>query len=199
MAPPMLSMSHLPTACGMEITLRVTPSSAAHLTDPATFTFTSSLLRPHHPLMPQILGMELLDESPGGDFTNYFLGFPEEGKTLTKEEKASTKTARQGVLELCHNVRFMTDQSLYATDLFSLIQWGTESDPEFKGYSNGNSEPGRGFGHIAYSVDDIQVETDRLTKLGVVFKKRPEEGRMRHIAFILDPDGYWIELVPNRM
>lgn len=32
----------------------------------------------------------------------------------------------------------------------------TQSDPEFKGYANGNSEPGRGFGHIAYSVDDVQ-------------------------------------------
>ncbi|KAL8280866.1 hypothetical protein RQP46_006870 [Phenoliferia psychrophenolica] len=126
-----------------------------------------------------ILGMELLDESPGGDFTNYFLAFPEEGKTLTKAEKAATKTSRMGVLELCHN-------------------WGTETDPDFKGYSNGNTEPGRGFGHIAYSVEDIQVETDRLTKLGVTFKKRPEEGRMRHIAFILCPDGYWIEIVPQK-
>jgi lactoylglutathione lyase len=25
---------------------------------------------------------------------------------------------------------------------------GTESDPEFKGYCNGNADPGRGFGHI---------------------------------------------------
>ena len=24
---------------------------------------------------------------------------------------------------------------------------------------------------------------------------RPEEGSMRHIAFILDPDGYWIEVI----
>jgi len=127
----------------------------------------------------EIIGMELLDESPGGDFTNYFLGFPEEGKSLTPEEKKATKTARQGVLELCHN-------------------WGTETDPDFKGYANGNSEPGRGFGHIAISVDDVQAETDRLTALGVTFQKRPEEGRMRHIAFIRDPDNYWIELVPNK-
>lgn len=40
----------------------------------------------------------------GGDFHNYFLGFPEEGKgELTAEQKKATKTARQGVLELCHN------------------------------------------------------------------------------------------------
>jgi lactoylglutathione lyase len=32
----------------------------------------------------------------------------------------------------------------------------------------------------------------------VEFKKRPEDGRMNHIAFVLDPDGYWIELVGRR-
>ena len=35
----------------------------------------------------------------------------------------------------------------------------------------------------------------RFTQLGVRFKKRPEEGSMRHIAFVLDPDGYWIEVI----
>lgn len=28
----------------------------------------------------------------------------------------------------------------------STHNWGTESDPEFKGYSNGNADPGRGYG-----------------------------------------------------
>ena len=36
---------------------------------------------------------------------------------------------------------------------------------------------------------------DRFTTLGVRFKKRPEDGQMRNIAFILDPDGYWIEII----
>jgi hypothetical protein len=33
---------------------------------------------------------------------------------------------------------------------------GTESDENFKGYASGNEEPGKGFGHIAFSVDDVQ-------------------------------------------
>ncbi|GAA6058897.1 hypothetical protein JCM10212_002849 [Sporobolomyces blumeae] len=128
----------------------------------------------------EILGMELIAESPGGDFTNYFLAFPEEGKEhLSQEEKSARKWGREGILELCHN-------------------WGTESDPEFKGYANGNEEPGRGFGHIAITVDDLQAECDRLEKAGVQFKKKPHEGRMRHIAFIYDPDRYWIELLANK-
>jgi lactoylglutathione lyase len=66
---------------------------------------------------------------------------------------------------------------------------GTESDPEFKGYSSGNTEPGRGFGHIAITVEDVQKACDRFEELGVSFKKKPSEGTMRNIAFILDPDG----------
>jgi lactoylglutathione lyase len=30
---------------------------------------------------------------------------------------------------------------------------------------------------------------DRFEELGVKFKKRPQDGKMRHIAFCLDPDG----------
>jgi lactoylglutathione lyase len=30
---------------------------------------------------------------------------------------------------------------------------------------------------------------------GVAFHKKPDEGRMKGLAFALDPDGYWIELV----
>ncbi|GAA5900243.1 hypothetical protein JCM8208_002062 [Rhodotorula glutinis] len=126
----------------------------------------------------RILGMEKIHESPGGDFTNYFLAFPEEGKEgLSAEEKAERKFKREGVLELCHN-------------------WGTEKDADFS-YSNGNEEPGRGFGHIALSCEDVEAECERLEKEGVEFKKKPSEGRMRHIAFIYDPDRYWIELVPS--
>ena len=40
---------------------------------------------------------------------------------------------------------------------------------------------------MAILVDDLQVAVKRFTDLGVKFKKRPEEGSMRHIAFILDP------------
>ncbi|GAA6002951.1 hypothetical protein JCM10207_001915 [Rhodosporidiobolus poonsookiae] len=125
----------------------------------------------------EILGMELVHEMDGGDFVNYFLAFPEEGsEKLSKEEKSARKFQREGVLELCWNK-------------------GTENDPDFK-YANGNDE-GRGFGHVAVAVEDVEAECARLTKAGVAFKKRPEDGKMRHIAFIYDPDRYWIEIVPQ--
>ncbi|GAA5971013.1 hypothetical protein JCM11641_004111 [Rhodosporidiobolus odoratus] len=131
------------------------------------------------PFYKDNFGMEVIHEMDGGDFVNYFLAFPEEGKeNLSEEEKASRKFQREGVLELCWNK-------------------GTESDAHFKGYANGNEEPGRGFGHIAFSCDDVDTECQRLGALGVQFKKRPEEGKMRHIAFVYDPDRYWIEIVPT--
>lgn len=45
---------------------------------------------------------------------------------------------------------------------------GTEFDPEFKGYHNGNSDP-RGFGHVGFIVDDVVTFCDDLDKEGVRF------------------------------
>ena len=67
---------------------------------------------------------------------------------------------------------------------------GTEDKADFS-YHNGNNEP-QGFGHIAIAVDDVQACQDRLLKHGVQFKKKLEDGKMRNIAFALDPDGYWM-------
>jgi len=151
-----------------------------------SFAFNHTMLRVKDPKVSlkfytEVIGMELIDTMQGGDFTLYFLGFDNQPGTenLTKEEKAAARFAREGILELTHN-------------------HGTESDPNFKGYANGNEEPGRGFGHIALSVDDVDKACARFETLGVPFKKRPQDGKMRHIAFILDPDNYWVEIVRAR-
>ena len=65
---------------------------------------------------------------------------------------------------------------------------GTEKDPKFK-VNNGNVEPYRGFGHIAISVDNIQAACKRIEDAGYEFQKKLTDGRMRHIAFVKDPDG----------
>eukprot|EP01039_Chlorochromonas_danica_P007866 gene7866-8678_t len=75
--------------------------------------------------------------------------------------------------------------------------YGSESDEAFK-VNNGNVEPFRGFGHIAVMTPDVYKASADLEAAGVRFQKRPDEGRMKGIAFALDPDGYWIELVPRR-
>lgn len=72
--------------------------------------------------------------------------------------------------------------------------WGTETDPEQK-YHNGNSDF-RGYGHIGIFATDIEFEKDckRFEKMGIAFIKKPIEGRMKGLAFIQDPDGYWVEI-----
>jgi len=79
-----------------------------------------------------------------------------------------------GVLELTHN-------------------HGTEKEAKTP-YHNGNTEP-RGFGHLCVSVPDVNEACARFEELGVTFQKRLTDGRMRHIAFIRDPDEYWIEIL----
>lgn len=98
-------------------------------------------------------------------FTLYFLAF-DHGAATTPENRFG----REGILELTHN-------------------HGTESDPAFAGYASGNADPGRGFGHIAITVDDVDAACARFEQLGVRFQKRLTDGKMKHIAFILDPDG----------
>lgn len=47
------------------------------------------------------------------------------------------------------------------------------------------------------SVDNLQAACDRLESLNVNWKKRLTDGRMKNVAFVLDPDGYWVEIVQN--
>ncbi|XP_065832763.1 uncharacterized protein [Oscarella lobularis] len=125
----------------------------------------------------RILGMRLLKklDFPDMKFSLYFMGY-EKADDIPKDETERTRWCftRKATIELTHN-------------------WGTESDPEFKGYHNGNSDP-KGFGHIGLLVPDVDVACERFEKLGVKFVKKPNDGKMKGIAFIQDPDGYWIEI-----
>ena len=121
----------------------------------------------------EFLGMKQINkiENPDAKFDLYFLAY-DAPKSLSSGKHW---TARQGVLELTHN-------------------YGTEKDDDFK-VNNGNSEPGKGFGHICISVDAIQAACQRIEDAGYKFQKKLTDGRMRHIAFALDPDGYWVEII----
>lgn len=126
-----------------------------------------------------VLGMTLLQQLdfPDMRFSLYFLAYLVEGETVPADpaERARFIFTRETTLELTHN-------------------WGTESDPAFTGYHSGNDDP-RGFGHIGISVPDVAAACARFEELDVPFKKRPQDGTMKDIAFITDPDGYWIEIL----
>ncbi|XP_020525770.1 lactoylglutathione lyase isoform X2 [Amborella trichopoda] len=112
---------------------------------------------------------------PDMKFSLYFLGYEDTNTAPTDPTQRTVWTfGQKATIELTHN-------------------WGTETDPDFKGYHNGNSEP-RGFGHIGITVDDTYKACERFERLGVEFVKRPDDGKMKGLAFIKDPDGYWIEI-----
>ena len=148
------------------------------------FTFNHSMIRIKDPKVTldfysRIIGMRLLRQQHFDDFSLYFMGFVDDAKLPADEAERKTFVAKlSGVLELTHN-------------------HGTEDQADFS-YHSGNEEP-KGFGHIGFAVPDIDAACERFDKMGVEFQKRPNDGKMKGIAFIKDPDGYWIEIfTPER-
>ena len=131
------------------------------------------------PFYRDVLGMTLLDrfDFPDMAFSLYFMGYPTEPVPEDRAERARWIFDQPALLELTHN-------------------HGTEADDGFS-YHNGNDDP-RGFGHIGLSVPDVYAACERFTELGVEFVKRPDDGNMKGLAFIRDPDGYWIEILSSR-
>lgn len=148
------------------------------------YIFNHTMLRIKDPIKSLefytgVLGMTLVKhrQFPDAKFDLYFLA------QLNQEERATLPAGdalkdfvsyQRGILELTHN-------------------YGTENDDNFA-YHNGNSEP-RGFGHICFSVPNLAQAVAWFDQNGVAFAKRPEDGSMKDIAFIKDPDGYWIEII----
>ncbi|KQQ55561.1 lactoylglutathione lyase [Pseudomonas sp. Leaf127] len=125
----------------------------------------------------RVLGFSLVDKRDfaQAEFSLYFLALVDKTQ-IPADDAARHQWMKSipGVLELTHN-------------------HGTEKDAQFS-YHDGNSDP-RGFGHICVSVPDVVKACERFEQLGVTFQKRLADGRMNSLAFIKDPDGYWVEII----
>jgi lactoylglutathione lyase len=122
----------------------------------------------------RVLGMKLVSrfDFEQWKFSLFFL--QARGNAPQPASSATQTFSAPGLLELTYN-------------------WGSESDPEFQPHSG--NEPPKGYGHICIAVPDIEAACRRFAELGVTFQKKLGEGGMKGIAFIKDPDGYWIEIV----
>lgn len=154
--------------------------------NPHGYTLNHTMLRVKDPAKSlefycDVLGMTLLRkiDVETGEFSLFFLAFTDSDDEVPQDDAAAARYvfSRQGVLELTHN-------------------WGTEEE-EGAVYHDGNAEP-QGFGHIALDVPSLEEAVTHFDAHEVTFQKRPEEGAMRHIAFIKDPDGYWIEILSSK-
>lgn len=47
-------------------------------------------------------------------------------------------------------------------------------------------------------VPNVEQACQRFEQQGVEFIKKPSDGKMKGLAFIKDPDGYWIEIFNNK-
>lgn len=89
----------------------------------------------------------LQTETKFSDFTLYFLAFDHSGGAQDMKEKEANRTNREGMYGL-HMIGLFCHLGFVGV-LELTHNHGTETDPDFKGYASGNSDPGRGFGHIA--------------------------------------------------
>ena len=126
------------------------------------------------------LGMKVVRAKDYGDFSNYFLASSanvdpsvDYSSLDDAEAKAKLSMLFGPVLELTHN-------------------HGTEKDVK---HFNGNEEGRQGFGHIGFLVDDVYAACDDIRKLGYGFRKEPDGGSMKGLAFAFDPDGYSVEII----
>ncbi|KTC43727.1 lactoylglutathione lyase [Pseudomonas sp. ABAC61] len=158
------------------------------MSDTSQYLFNQTMMRIKDPeksvaFYRDVLGMTLLNrfDFPEMKFSLYFMAYQDSQSAAVPSDplgKAEYVFKQKATLELTHN-------------------WGTESGEAFVGYHNGNSDP-RGFGHIGITVPDVYEACARFDELGVEFVKRPDDGRMKGLAFIRDPDGYWIEILSAR-
>lgn len=148
------------------------------------YVFNQTMLRIKDPertldFYTRVLGMTLVKKLPFPEmkFTLYFLAAIPEAEldnwAMDENQRLAQTFGRPAMLELTYN-------------------WG-DKDDDSVAYHNGNKDP-KGFGHIGFAVPDLKAATERFDALGVNYVKRPEEGKMNNIAFIQDPDGYWIEI-----
>jgi len=115
-----------------------------------------------------------------------FQGFssPEPG---TAESEEYLNNMQGTTIELTHNHGTEKDDS------FSV--WNGNTGGDASGDLQAAEPKFRGFGHIAFNCDDVNASCEKLEANGCKFHKKPNEGRMKGLAFALDPDGYWIEIV----
>jgi lactoylglutathione lyase len=87
------------------------------------------------------------------------------------------------------------------TEKFTLVFLGYGSEAEATvleltyNYGQESYEHGGAYGHICIGVDDVDADVVRLRAAGVPIDYHSDDGFM---AFVVDPDGYYIELLNEK-
>jgi lactoylglutathione lyase len=188
--------------------------------DPATagFKLNHFMMRIRDPAISlpfyiDLMGMRTVFTMNTGPFTIYYLGYPQ------------TSTHANDLPTFGQDTCAKLQHTLGLLELYHIH--GSESQPEGY-YETGNRPPALGFGHLGFTVPDVPKALERMRKAGVKVVKEvgkgtttrraiplSEEEEKRglgledihgnyaavfdNIGFVLDPDGYLVELVPQAM
>ncbi|MBA2781143.1 lactoylglutathione lyase [Billgrantia kenyensis] len=159
------------------------PGVEAPTADSQGFRLNHTMLRVKDPqkalaFYTRVFGMRVMRrlDFEEMNFSLYFLARLEDVEQVPEEQGERTvwTFSQTGLLELTHN-------------------WGTETQDDFA-YHDGNAQP-QGFGHICFSVPDLDAAEAWFDDNDVEFVKRSDQGKMKDVIFVKDVDGYWIEVV----
>ena len=104
-------------------------------------------------------------------------------KSMKFYEEALGLTEKRRVEREAFTIVYLGDQSTdYLLELTWLRDWEKPS------YNLGDNEF-----HLAVKVDDFEAAHTRHKEMGCICYENPAMG----IYFISDPDGYWIEVLPE--
>mmetsp|Transcript_9355 Transcript_9355/g.16308 ORF Transcript_9355/g.16308 Transcript_9355/m.16308 type:complete len:215 (+) Transcript_9355:1-645(+) len=141
-----------------------------------------------------VLGFKLVmySEFPQWGFNVYFVA-PVDSVDIPQGSDDEAKAARwkacmkiPGCIELTYNYGSESeDGRVYNTGNADTV--GTADGSKVKG----------GFGHIGITVPDVYKACERFQEMGVEFHKTPNSGGMKGLAFLKDPDGYLVEVLPQ--
>lgn len=141
------------------------------------------------------LGMRLISvgDFPQWGFTVYFVGYVDETQCgpmpksdASMEEKFAYSMKVPGCIELTWNHGSETQAAVRIYNTGNGDDVGTKDGKQVKG----------GFGHLGITVPDVYDACARFQKMGYELKKSPNSGGMKGMAFVKDPDGYAIEVLP---